>query len=124
MPKSIDPLTDIPIRTAKPREKSYKLSDGAGMYLEVTRFQNDVFPPIGKYPIAAVDAPVLLDVLRRVEKRGAATGALRSRKQPVFLADSDRANRIFDRVMPTLRLCRVISIHAPSTMPFMIAESA
>ncbi len=36
MPKSIAPLADIQIRTAKPREKSCKLSDGAGMYLEVT----------------------------------------------------------------------------------------
>jgi hypothetical protein len=35
MPKSIAPLTDIQIRNAKPRDKSYKLSDGAGMYLEV-----------------------------------------------------------------------------------------
>ena len=172
MPKSILPLTDIQVRTAKPRDKSYKLSDGAGMYLEVmptgaklwrmkvrqangresrlsfgvypdvslrvaraergkvkqqqaegidpaqqkridkqrkriaaantfeliarewhanksetwkentakeaiNRLQNDVFPQIGKYPIAAVDAPVLLDVLRQVEKRGAVDMAAR-----------------------------------------------
>jgi hypothetical protein len=30
------PLTDIAIRNAKPKEKSYKLSDFAGLYLEVT----------------------------------------------------------------------------------------
>ena len=29
-------LTDAKIRTAKPREKSYKLFDGAGLYLEVS----------------------------------------------------------------------------------------
>src|SRR5262245_61024564 len=30
------PLTDITIRSAKPREKSYKLSDSGGLYLEVS----------------------------------------------------------------------------------------
>lgn len=30
------PLTDIQIRQAKPREKAYRLSDGRGLYLEVT----------------------------------------------------------------------------------------
>src|SRR6476646_4641586 len=29
------PLTDIKIRSAKPREKSYKLFDSGGLYLEV-----------------------------------------------------------------------------------------
>lgn len=29
------PLTDVAIRSAKPRERSYKLTDGQGMYLEV-----------------------------------------------------------------------------------------
>ena len=30
------PLTDVKIRSAKPREKSYKLSDSGGLYLEVS----------------------------------------------------------------------------------------
>ena len=30
------PLTDVTVRTAKPREKPYKLSDSGGLYLEVT----------------------------------------------------------------------------------------
>jgi len=30
------PLSDIAIRSAKPREKAYKLADGGGMYLEVS----------------------------------------------------------------------------------------
>lgn len=29
------PLTDVAVRAAKPREKSYKLADGQGMYLEI-----------------------------------------------------------------------------------------
>jgi integrase len=35
MPKLATPLTDIQVRTAKPKEKAYKLADGGGMYLEV-----------------------------------------------------------------------------------------
>ena len=35
------------------------------------RFEQDVFPWIGKQPVGAVTAPVLLGVLRRVEQRGA-----------------------------------------------------
>ena len=36
------PLTDVEIRNARPRDKSYRLADGAGMYLEVS-------PAGGKY---------------------------------------------------------------------------
>ena len=36
------PLTDVEVRSARPREKSYRLADGAGMYLEVS-------PAGGKY---------------------------------------------------------------------------
>lgn len=36
MPKRIQPLTDIQVKTAKPRENDYKLSDGFGLHLLVT----------------------------------------------------------------------------------------
>ena len=36
MPKLVLPLTDVKIKNAKPREKTYKLSDGGGLYLEIT----------------------------------------------------------------------------------------
>jgi integrase len=166
MPKLAKPLTDIQVRTAKPKEKPYTLADGGGMYLEVAptgskiwrmsyrqpngkntrltfgpypevslldarqkrmdakkqktagvdpaqanridkinkatanantfeavarewhankletwqprtasnvlhRLEKDVFPLIGKQPIAEIKAPVMLDVLRQIEKRGA-----------------------------------------------------
>lgn len=43
----------------------------------INRLQNDVFPLIGKRPITEIDAPILLDVLRQVEKRGAIDMAAR-----------------------------------------------
>lgn len=36
------PLTDVEVRSARPREKAYRLTDGSGMYLEVS-------PAGGKY---------------------------------------------------------------------------
>src|SRR5262249_20963609 len=45
--------------------------------LLVARLEADVFPQIGTRPIADLDAPELLDALRRVEKRGAVETALR-----------------------------------------------
>jgi len=35
MPKIVAPLTDAQVKNAKPKEKSYKLADGGGLYLEV-----------------------------------------------------------------------------------------
>jgi integrase len=166
MPQLAAPLTDIQVRNAKPREKTYTLADGGGMYLEVAptgskiwrmayrqpngkntrltfgaypevslldarqkrmdarkqraagtdpaqakridkinkatadantfeavarewhsnsldtwqqrtganilhRLEVDVFPLIGRHPIAQIKGPVMLDVLRQIEKRGA-----------------------------------------------------
>jgi integrase len=166
MPKLAIPLTDIQVRSAKPRDKSFTLADGGGMYLEVAptgskiwrmsyrqpngkntrltfgaypdvslmdarqkcmdarkqraagidpaqaerikkqnkatanantfeavarewhankldawqartaanilhRLEQDIFPLIGRQPIAGIKAPVILDVLRQIEKRGA-----------------------------------------------------
>lgn len=166
MPKLATPLTDVQVKNAKPRAKTYTLADGDGMYLEVSptgskiwrmayrqpngkntrltfgsypavslldarakrmearkqkaagtdpaqakridkinkatanantfeavarewhankldtwqertatnimhRLEVDVFPLIGRHPIAEIKAPVILDVLRQIEKRGA-----------------------------------------------------
>jgi integrase len=44
-----------------------------------TRFENDVFPWLGKRPIAEIDAPELLAVLRRITERGAIETAHRAK---------------------------------------------
>ncbi len=36
MPRAATPLTDSAIKAAKPKEKPYKLTDGQGLYLEIT----------------------------------------------------------------------------------------
>lgn len=44
-----------------------------------TRFENDVFPWLGKRPMAEIDAPELLAVLRRITERGAIETAHRAK---------------------------------------------
>lgn len=44
-----------------------------------TRFENDIFPWLGKRPIAEIDAPELLAVLRRIIERGAIETAHRAK---------------------------------------------
>jgi integrase len=41
----------------------------------IERMEKDLFPHVGRLPIAAINAPILLDALRRVEKRGASETA-------------------------------------------------
>jgi integrase len=48
--------------------------------LLLARLEADVFPQIGSLPITDVDAPELLDALRKVEKRGAIETAHRLRQ--------------------------------------------
>jgi integrase len=172
MPKRIKPLSEVKVRTIKPKEKDFKLFDGGGLFLLITqsggklwhfkyrfdnkekkltlgvypevslldarrrrddarrllannvdpgavrkaqkqtniqetetfeviarewhtrfistwtighaetimsRLERDLFPWIGKHPIAAIKAPELLAVLRRVESRGALESAHRIR---------------------------------------------
>jgi len=43
----------------------------------INRLQSDVFPLVGTRPIGEVDAPLMLDVLKQVEKRGALEMAAR-----------------------------------------------
>ncbi len=48
--------------------------------LFLARLKADIFPHIGSRPIAAIDAPELLDALRKVENRGAIETARRLRQ--------------------------------------------
>jgi integrase len=48
--------------------------------LILSRLEADIFPQIGSRPIIEIDAPELLDVLRRVEKRGVIETARRLRQ--------------------------------------------
>jgi Arm DNA-binding domain len=46
----------------------------------LTRLEADIFPQMGRRPIADIDAPELLETLRKIEKRGALETARRLRQ--------------------------------------------
>lgn len=43
--------------------------------------ERDIFPKLGNYPLQSIDAPLLLDVLRKIERRGALETARRIRQR-------------------------------------------
>jgi integrase len=90
MSKKIIPLSEIKIRTAKPKEKSYKLSDVDGLYLLVNvnggkwwRFKyryegKEKLLSLGTYPeISLADARQRRDEARRQVAHGIDPGAVR-----------------------------------------------
>src|ERR1700731_2926389 len=52
----------------------------ASLHQILTRLEADIFPQIGRRPIADIDAPDLLETLRKIEKRGALETARRLRQ--------------------------------------------
>jgi len=68
------------------------------------RLEKDVFPNIGSYPIAEIKPPVMLDLLRQIEKRGAVDMAKRQGQvcSQIFRFAIAEGKAMFDP-MPSLR---------------------
>ena len=90
MPKRIPPLSEAKVRTAKPREKKYKIFDGGGLFLQVTpsggklwhfkyRFDNkEKKIALGAYPeISLADARRRREDARRQVAHGVDPGEVR-----------------------------------------------
>lgn len=93
MPKLATPLTDIQVRNAKPREKTYTLADGDGMYLEVTPTGSKIWrmayrQPTGKNTRLTFGAYPEVSLLDARQKR------MEARKQRAAGADPAQARRI------------------------------
>lgn len=54
MPRLATPLTDTQVKTAKPRDKTYTLADGGGMYLEVAPTGSKIWRMAYRHPIASL----------------------------------------------------------------------
>jgi integrase len=100
MPKRIQPLSDIKIKNAKPKDKDYKLSDGFGLYLLITptggklwRFQyryvgKQKLLSFGSYPeISLADARHRREDARKLLANGIDPGAVK-KAQKASRADS------------------------------------
>jgi len=60
-------------------ESRYRTWSASHAKRTLAYLENDIFPWIGKYPISTVEAPALLECLRKVENRGATETANRLR---------------------------------------------
>jgi integrase len=96
------PLSDVKVRSAKPREKFYKLTDGDGLYLHVTekgsklwRFRyrfdgKEKLLALGGYPeISLSDARSRRDEARRQLAHGIDPGAVKKAKKQAATAEQE-----------------------------------
>lgn len=102
------PLTDVEVRSARPREKAYRLADGLGMYLEVSptggkywRFKyrfagKEKRLALGVYPdVSMKDARARRDEARRLLANGVDPGIERKVQKA---ASVERATNSFEAV--------------------------
>lgn len=96
------PLSDVKVRSAKPREKFYKLTDGDGLYLHVTekgsklwRFRyrfdgKEKLLAFGSYPeISLFDARLRRDQARQQLAHGIDPGAVKKAKKQAATAKQE-----------------------------------
>ncbi|MCZ6525403.1 MAG: Arm DNA-binding domain-containing protein, partial [Gammaproteobacteria bacterium] len=80
------PLTDTRIRTAKPREKPYKLTDGAGLYIEVRPNRSKLwryrYRILGKENVFAIGAYPEVSIKAAREERDTARKLVRDGIHP------------------------------------------
>ena len=80
MPRQAPPLTDSTIKTARPKEKPYKLTDGQGLYLDIKpngsklwrfkyRFGGREMTPVISWRLSYPDLSLVKARLRRTEAR-------------------------------------------------------
>ncbi|MFA5942309.1 MAG: integrase arm-type DNA-binding domain-containing protein [Candidatus Paceibacterota bacterium] len=102
MPKRIIPLSDIKVRTAKPRDNEYKMFDGGGLFLMVTpsggklwhfkyRYnQKEKKLAIGPYPeVSLADARQHRDEARKLIIQGIDPGAVKKAKKQALSAEQE-----------------------------------
>jgi hypothetical protein len=99
------PLTDREIRNAKPSDKSYKMFDGGGLYLEVDpsggkwwrfkyRIPREKRISLGVYPaVSLADARELRDEKRRLVAKGIDPS---EQRKAIKSARADRAENTFE----------------------------
>lgn len=110
MPKRIVGLSDIQVKTTKPKEKDYKLSDGYGLYLLVTpsggklwRFQyrfNDKqkLLALGSYPaITLADARKRREDARKLLANGVDPSEIKKAQKSATVAENENSFEVIAR---------------------------
>lgn len=99
MPKRVIPLSDMEIRRAKPGDKTYKLYDGAGLYLEITTHGSKLWKykfrqPSGLENKLSFGPYPEVSLIQARQKRDEARAQMREGLDPAELRDyATRASR-------------------------------
>jgi integrase len=104
MRKRIVPLSDVQVRTAKPKEKDYKLSDGQGLYLlanttggklwrlDYTFASKRKTLALGNYPsISLADARQRRDDAKKLLANGVDPGAIKKALKASMVAETENS---------------------------------
>jgi integrase len=87
MPRHTQPLNDLTIKTAKPKEKAYKLFDGGGLYVEVkpsgSKLWRLKFQYAGKESRTSLGAYPVISLTKARKLRDEAKAELHAGKSPV-----------------------------------------
>lgn len=110
MPKRIQPLSDIQVRNAKPREKEYKLADGGGLYLLVSPSGGRLWRckylfdgkerllSFGAYPaVTLAEARQRREDAKRLLANGVDPGAVKKAQKAVEVAVTENAFEVIAR---------------------------
>lgn len=93
-PGTVMPLTDVAVRTAKPRETPYKLSDGGGLYLLVkpdgARYWRMDYRWLGKRGTLAFGVYPTITLIGAREKRGKAKKSIAAGMNPAAQRKLDK----------------------------------
>jgi len=102
MPKRIKPLSEVKVRTIKPKEKDFKLFDGGGLFLLITqsggklwhfkyRFDNkEKKLTLGVYPeVSLLDARRRRDDARRLLANNVDPGAVRKAQKQTNIQETE-----------------------------------
>jgi integrase len=130
MPKICTPLTDTAIRNAKPREKTYTLGDGEGMYLEVmpngTKFWRMAYRQpngrknrltFGRYPVVSLaEARTRRLAARRLLDQGIAPGRAKREEKEAYATAAQHTFEATARAwLAKTRASRAASTQAKNT---------
>lgn len=96
------PLTDVAVRAAKPRERSYKLADGQGMYLEVmpngSKYWRLKYRIGGKEKRMALGVYPAVSLLEARKAREAIKDTLRAGLDPSHEKKREKLQRTLERL--------------------------
>jgi len=97
VPKRIVPLSDVKVRNAKPREKDYKLADGGGLYLLVTKTSSKLwrfkYGYGGKEKLLALGIYPIISLIEARHRRDKAKQLLEKGVDPSINKRATKASR-------------------------------